>query len=1013
MKVYMKHIIIAMCSLVIFFAGIWENSVVAHAEDVEQLKENLFMYYYPQKEDYQYFLYFEELENGDIILMSAPSVSEAYIDVSMDIVLPDTINGKTVTSLATKYIDDKGNIASITIPETLINFGELNELSCEKLIIKSKISTIPDQFCYNNKEIREVVLPDTVEEIGMEAFRGCNALETINMPSGLKKIGECAFGNCAIKSMSLPLGLTAIENLAFYDCNNLESITIPNSVTEFGTMRTDPSGYWYADYGVFTDCENLKTVSLPSDLKELPKGTFQNCTSLTKVYMPSKLTAIHESCFRNCTSMEDIELPDTLTAIDAGAFYYCKSLTKIELPDTITSLGAGTPIGSGSYGVFTDCSNLTEVKLPSSIDELPKYIFSGCRALNDVTMPENLTRVGNYCFWGCVALQKLDLPSSVVSIGEGAFCRCSSLKAFTIPENVETLGEDLFNGCSQIQELAVPEKVTQIPAGFVAYNSSLTKLVLMPTVISIDEDACYDVQKSGNEGFPENMVIYCHTGSCAETFAKDNEIPYENIHFYDSNNECPYCATVETEHTYVIEITKEASCTEAGVATYVCSGCGDVKEEPIAPLGHSWDAGTVTKPATLTETGIMTYTCTVCGVTKTETIPMKSPEKPEQIITATSSYEKTYGDSGFNLDVALLEGDGDITYASSDTNVVTVSASGRVVIKGAGVATITVAASETEEYKQTESMVTITVAKAVQTLSGTTTYQKKTTSAAFSLDTQLTDGDGTLTYASSNSSVVTVSEMGVVTIQGAGNAVITVTATETANYLPQTYTVAITVETDTRTNPGNGDDEDDENGQNQSVVVEKPKAGAILTDKKSGSVYKVVKQGSVVEYSKPVNTAVTSVTVPATVTINQVTYKVTSIAKNAFKGCKKLKTVKLGANITTIGANAFYGCSKLTSVTLNAKLTTIGDKAFSKCTALAKITIPANVTKIGKQAFYGDKKLATITIKTNKLKNSKVGSKAFGSIHTKATVKVPKAKINDYKKMLKSKGLGSKAKVKS
>ena len=190
-----------------------------------------------------------------------------------------------------------------------------------------------------------------------------------------------------------------------------------------------------------------------------------------------------------------------------------------------------------------------------------------------------------------------------------------------------------------------------------------------------------------------------------------------------------------------------------------------------------------------------------------------------------------------------------------------------------------------------------------------------------------------------------------------------------------------------------------------------------------------------VTYKEPVNKKAKTVTIPATVKINGVTYKVTKIADNAFKNnktvtkvtvgsniktigknafykCTKLKTVKIGKNVTSIGSNAFYGCSKLTSVTVGSNVTTISEKAFYKCTSLTKITIPSKVKKIGKQTFYGCKKLKTITIKTTKLTRSKVGSKAFKGIYSKATIKVPKSKLTSYKKILKAKGVSSKAKIK-
>lgn len=179
-------------------------------------------------------------------------------------------------------------------------------------------------------------------------------------------------------------------------------------------------------------------------------------------------------------------------------------------------------------------------------------------------------------------------------------------------------------------------------------------------------------------------------------------------------------------------------------------------------------------------------------------------------------------------------------------------------------------------------------------------------------------------------------------------------------------------------------------------------------------VYKVtgVGKNASVEYLGTNNAKATSIIIPATVKINNVTYKVTSVASNAFKNNKKVTKVTIGSNMKTIGANAFYGCTKLKEITLGKNVSVIKDKAFYKCTSLSKITIPSKVEKIGKQAFYGCGKLKSITIKTSKLNTKNVGSKAFKRIYSKASVKVPKAKRKSYKTLFITKGAGKKISVK-
>lgn len=171
-----------------------------------------------------------------------------------------------------------------------------------------------------------------------------------------------------------------------------------------------------------------------------------------------------------------------------------------------------------------------------------------------------------------------------------------------------------------------------------------------------------------------------------------------------------------------------------------------------------------------------------------------------------------------------------------------------------------------------------------------------------------------------------------------------------------------------------------------------PAKGDILTDSDNQAQYTVTKagkSGGTVTYQKSMSSMKNSITVPATVTIEGITYNVTGIAADAFKGNSMLKKVTIGKNVASIGANAFYGCIGLKS-----------------------ITIPANVSSIGKKAFYDCRNLKTVTIKTKKLTASKVGASAFKGIHKKATIKIPKSKFKAYKGILKKKGAGKGVKYK-
>ncbi len=152
------------------------------------------------------------------------------------------------------------------------------------------------------------------------------------------------------------------------------------------------------------------------------------------------------------------------------------------------------------------------------------------------------------------------------------------------------------------------------------------------------------------------------------------------------------------------------------------------------------------------------------------------------------------------------------------------------------------------------------------------------------------------------------------------------------------------------------------------VTITVPKKGKVFCHTRSGGKYKIVKNSKKkkeVTYVKPMNAKKTE-TIPDTIKVGGATYKVTGIAAKAFQKNRKITKVTIGTNVTSIGAKAFYKCTKLKS----------------------------------------------IHIKSKKLTTKKVGSKAFANTHKKVTVKIPKKKLNTYKKMLKTKGISTKAKYK-
>ena len=152
---------------------------------------------------------------------------------------------------------------------------------------------------------------------------------------------------------------------------------------------------------------------------------------------------------------------------------------------------------------------------------------------------------------------------------------------------------------------------------------------------------------------------------------------------------------------------------------------------------------------------------------------------------------------------------------------------------------------------------------------------------------------------------------------------------------------------------------------NAGTAKQTLKPGTKIVDKKTKAAYKVMADNTV-QYTKVTSKKAKTVKVPSTITVNGVKCQVTSIAPKAMKGNRKLK----------------------------------------------KVIIPSSIRTIGTQAFAGCKNLKNITIQTPYLTKKSVGAKAFKGISDKAVIKVPKKQFKAYQKLLKTKGVSKKVKIK-
>ena len=317
------------------------------------------------------------------------------------------------------------------------------------------------------------------EAFGWSKFIGCRSLTDIVIPNSVTNIGDYAFSGCrSLTDIVIPDSVTNIGDCAFWDCRSLTDIVIPNSVTSIGD-------------NAFEYCFSLSNLVIPDGVTSIGKWAFEDCSSLSSVVIPDSVTSIGNHAFAYCESLTDIVIPDSVTSIGDNAFAYCESLTDIVIPDSVTSIGDNA---------FRHCSSLSSVVIPESVVNLngnpfcrwdgelkclsPYFIYdnkvlfdkdkSKIIAFRDknttsYVIPDSVTRIGESAFRGCSFLNSVVIPDGVTSIGEYAFRHCSSLSSLVIPDSVTSIECYAFSGCESLSSIVIPDSVTSI--GYHAFAS--------------------------------------------------------------------------------------------------------------------------------------------------------------------------------------------------------------------------------------------------------------------------------------------------------------------------------------------------------------------------------------------------------------------------------------------------------------------------------------------------------------------------------------------------------------
>ncbi len=287
----------------------------------------------------------------------------------------------------------------------------------------------PNGLAYVNA-LKEVTLPDTIEVIGWNAF--CYACFTsFDFPASLRVIEGFAFFRCEMwdGEIRIPQTVTQIGGEAFRYCKSLDVVWVDKGVERIDVLA-------------FADCTELRRIHIPGTLWEIGYGCFFNCPNLHRgiphqqwedmypdLYRPVAVASAATFARRsapqqlwNTTSPDGCIVFGWTDVIPANAFGDANTLLSIELPETVTEIGEGAMAG---------CSSLRSVNIPASVQKMGAGVFTGADNLTSagpagtgreysITFGWTESIPDNAFYAASSVANNIVLPDSVKSVGTGA-----------------------------------------------------------------------------------------------------------------------------------------------------------------------------------------------------------------------------------------------------------------------------------------------------------------------------------------------------------------------------------------------------------------------------------------------------------------------------------------------------------------------------------------------------------------------------------------------------------------
>ena len=254
--------------------------------------------------------------------------------------------------------------------------------------------------------IRRIILPDNITEFGEFAFYGLT-LETINIPSSLRKLGKNCFDEnrwLSVNPLIIPEGVTEIPTQCFQFCYKLKKVVLPSTIKTIGIFAFFDSSVDDMNFPEGLDSigylsmhgTRLTEVVLPKTIRTIGYKTFASNFKLKKVVLPEGLTEIPDNLCSSCIELEKIVIPESVIKINTEAFSACLKL-KTNLPPKLKWIGSDAFSSSG----------LDSIVFPATMEYIGKEAFQDLTKLKKIY---SMSPIPPVCYY-----------NTMVNFGDGPF----------------------------------------------------------------------------------------------------------------------------------------------------------------------------------------------------------------------------------------------------------------------------------------------------------------------------------------------------------------------------------------------------------------------------------------------------------------------------------------------------------------------------------------------------------------------------------------------------------------